>query len=200
MNHPFDDFLPPAWHTQRSDRRIVRIGLILAAVVSIATAAAFATTLNGWRTLLKDQSSVATEWSDAQERAQAYLRAQKDLQDSITSAASVEQLTDGVPRSVLLYELTSALPEEVQLSDIRLETNRRILEDDSVQVAEKITLIGDAKSDTEISEFIDHLSSSPYLANVTLMYAQEDLYGSRRSFSLHVLVQPSMQLSMETSE
>jgi len=47
MKHPFDDFLPPSVHTNREDKRVIRIGIVLVAVVSIATAAAFATTLSG---------------------------------------------------------------------------------------------------------------------------------------------------------
>ena len=83
MKHPFDDFLPPSYHTQREDQRVMKMGFVLVAIVSIATAAAFASSLNGWRGLLQNRESVSTRWEDAETRVIAFVRAQKEMKDSV---------------------------------------------------------------------------------------------------------------------
>ena len=83
IKHPFDDFINPSWHQKRADSRVVRLGILLVAIVSITTAAAFATTLSSWRSVLKNKESVTTKWDDANERVYAYVRIQKELQDVI---------------------------------------------------------------------------------------------------------------------
>ena len=196
MKHPFDDFLPPSTHIQREDRRVIRIGIALVAVVSIATAAAFATTLSGWRGLIENRSTVSTRWDDAQLRVQAFVRSQKEMKDSIDSAIEFEQFVDCVPRSILLWELTQLLPEHSKLNDIRLETRTRQLEDET-QITELITLLGIAQSDASISEYIDSLSSSEYFSNVSLMYAQQDGDSTRRDFSMQLIVSKHAILAME---
>jgi len=197
MKHPFDDFLPPSTHIQREDRRVIRIGIVLVAVVSIATAAAFATTLGGWRGLLENRSTISTRWDDAQLRVQAFVRSQKDMKDSIESATELEQFVDGVPRSILLWELTQFLPEHSILNDIRLETRSRQVEEEK-KTTELITILGIAKSDASISEYIDSLSSSEYFSNVSLLYAQQEGDSTRRDFSMQLIVSKSAILAMET--
>jgi len=200
MKHPFDDFLPPALHAQREDQRVIRIGIVLVAVVAIATAAAFATTLSGWRGLLKDRSNVSVRWNDTHLRVQAFVRSQQIMEDSIEEASALGRLVDGVPRSLILWELTQLLPEQSQLNDIRLETRTRIVEDDQVQITERITLLGIAPDDASISSFIDSLSSSRYFSNVSLMYAQQDGDTTRRDFSMQLVVNSNATFAMETEQ
>lgn len=197
MKHPFDDFLPPSTHIQREDKRVIRIGIVLVAVVSIATAAAFSTTLSGWKGLLENRSTVSTRWDDAQLRVQAFVRSQKDMENTIESAVELEQFVDGVPRSILLWELTQFLPAHSKLNAIRLETRTRQVEDGQ-QVTEVINLLGIAQSDASISEYIDSLSSSEYFSNVSLMYAQQDGESTRRDFSMQLIVSKNAILAMET--
>lgn len=200
MIHPFDDFLPPAWHQEREDRRVIRIGVILVAVVSISIAAAYASSMNGWNSLLKDSASIEVRWNDAQERIDAYLESQKVLEDSIETAKNIEQYTDGIPRSLLLWELTQLLPEYVRLDDVRLETRRRTNEDDELEVIELITLLGVSPSDASISTYIAGLSSSHFFSEVSLMYAQENKDGEKRDFSVQMKVRARTKLAMEPVE
>jgi hypothetical protein len=199
MKHPFDDFITPTWHEQRADNRVVRIGILLVAVVSIATAAAFATTLSGWRGVLKDRGNVATRWEDATQRVAAYLKVQKDIQDEIDALAIIEQFTEGVPRSLLMWELTRSLPSEARLDDVRLETRRRINEEEISVITESIIALGKAPDDSSISAYIDTLASTLYFTDVSLMYAQLDVDGVQRNFSIQMTVKQKTQLSMEVS-
>ena len=118
----------------------------------------------------------------------------KQLNNEITK---LEQFVDGVPRSILLWELTQFLPEHSILNDIRLETRSRQVEEEK-KTTELITILGIAKSDASISEYIDSLSSSEYFSNVSLMYAQQEGDSTRRDFSMQLIVSKSAILAMET--
>ena len=197
MKHPFDDFVSPSWHQQRSDNRVVRIGTLLVAVVSIATAAAFATTLSGWRGVLINRGSIATKWEDASERVHAYVKAQKDIQVALENSDSVSRFTNEIPRSLIVWQITQTLPEETRLDDVRLETRKRIGEEEEVSITETIMLLGLAPDDSSISSYIDQLSSSPYLSNVSLLYAQLDIDGASRNFSIQITIAPVLQMASE---
>jgi Tfp pilus assembly protein PilN len=200
MKHPFDDFLPPTTLEEREDKRVIRIGIVLVAVVSIATAAAFATTLSGWRGLLQNRGSVAMRWDDANIRVQALVKAQKKMSDSIVVATQLEQFVDGIPRSLLLFELTQLLPNQSILNDIRLETRTRMTEGQQEESKELITILGIAPNDASISAYIESLSDSSYFSNVSLMYAQQEGGTTMRNFSMQLEVSTKATFSMETGQ
>ena len=200
MKHPFDDFVPQAWQSQRADKRVIRIGILLVAVVSIATAAAFATTLTGWRGILNDRDSIASRWEDARERMNAYVKVQKEIQDSINETNEIKSLANCVPRSLLLWQLTQILPENTRLDDLRLETQKRTNEDEEVIFTETVMVLGIAPNDTSISSYIDQLASSPLFTNVSLMYAQLAKDGHSRNFSIQMKVREKVQVAMEELE
>ena len=198
-HHPFDDFLTQEWHTQRNDQRIVKFGLCFVVLIIVTTISAFAVSLNSWRTVVKDSSIVEVKWNEAERRVNGYIKTQRELQDSIESAKQFELLLDGVPRSLLLWEITQVLPQTSIIDDFRLNTRRRVHENNELDIKEFITLIGSASSDAEISKYIENLSISPFFANVSLQYAQEDQSGARRKFSIHMEVKRAAMLALEES-
>jgi|TARA_B100000959_G_C14959035_1_gene614979 hypothetical protein len=200
MKHPFDDFLPSSYHTLREDRRVIHIGIVLVAVVSIATAVAFTSSLSGWRSLLLNRESVATRWDDAGTRTLAFVKAQKTMKDAVEQAVVIEQFVDTVPRSIILWEVTQSLPEASKLHDIRLETRKRTIDEDLEEVTELITLIGMASSDANISSYIESLSTCGKFQNVSLMYAQQEGNSTKRNFSIQFEVQRNSVLVMEDSQ
>jgi Tfp pilus assembly protein PilN len=200
MKHPFDDFVPEAWQSQRADKRVIRIGILLTAVISIATATAFATTLAGWRGILNDRDSITSRWEDARERMNAYMKVQKEIQDSINETNEIKSLANCVPRSLLLWQLTQILPENTRLDDLRLETQKRTNEDEEVIFTETVMVLGIAPNDTSISSYIDQLASSPLFTNVSLMYAQLAKDGHSRNFSIQMKVREKVQVAMEELE
>ncbi|MGY8753413.1 MAG: PilN domain-containing protein [Phycisphaerales bacterium] len=199
MNHPFDDFVPASWHKQRADTRIVRFGTVLVAIVSIATAAAFSSSLSSWRDIVKDRGSVASRWDDASERVHAYVKVQKDIQDAIGEAAVISSFGNSTPRSLLLWELTQNLPSNTRLDDIRFESKKRMTEDKAL-VTETVMLLGVAPNDASISSYIEALSSAPYFANVSLMYAHLDSVSGKRNFSIQLQAGETLLLALENTE
>ena len=200
MKHPFDDFLQPDWHVARADQRVVKYGIMLVVLISVATVGAFVVSMGNWRNIAENSAQVATQWNDAQHRVHAYVKTQKELKDVVASAQAIEQLLDGVPRSLLLWEITQSLPQEAMLDDIRLETRRRIDSDDALHIKEIVTLLGVATDDTTISTYIDELSISPYFKNVSLQYAQETRIGTKRQFAIHMEVEREATLAMEVTQ
>lgn len=200
MKHPFDDFLPPSYHTIREDRRVMKMGFVLVAIVSIATAAAFASSLNGWRGLLQNRESVSTRWEDAESRVLAFVRAQKEMKDAIEESSIIEQYIDNTPRSLILWEVTQSLPTGSALQDIRLETRRRVVDEDQEVVTELLTLLGISSSDASVSAYIDSLSASGMFEHVALMYSQQEGETSQRNFSIQLEVRQQTTLVMEDFE
>lgn len=133
-------------------------------------------------------------------RVNAYVHVQQDIQNAIEGANAIEQLTDGIPRSLLLWELTQQLPEHARLDDVRLETRRRVNENQDSERSETITLLGVAPNDSSISTYIDQLSTSSYFSNISLLYAQLDSGGENRNFSIQMQVRTLAQLARETSQ
>ena len=197
MTHPFDDFLSPQWHTQRTDQRIVKYGLCLVVLMIVSTIAAFAVSLSSWRSVTNDSVTISVKWDDAQERVYGYINAKKELRDTIKAAKQFELLLDGVPRSLILWEITQSLPHNAMIDDVRLNTRRRINEGDELTITEFVTLLGTAFTDAEISMYIESLTASEFFQNVSLQYAQEDQTGNKRNFSIHMEVKRAAMLAME---
>lgn len=138
-------------------------------------------------------------WDDAQTRVQAFVKAQKTMKDSIESAKGLERYVDGIPRSLLLWEITQLLPEQSKLDDVRLETRTRSVEED-VFTTELVTLLGIAPNDASISSYIEELANSSYFSNVSLLYAQQDGESSRRIFSMQLEVNTNAKLIAEIEQ
>ena len=200
MTHPFDDFLPKSWHVARTDQRVVKFGIMFVVLISVATVGAFVVSMGNWRSIAEDSMEVAKQWNDAQHRVHEYVKVQKELKDAVETAQAIEKHLDGIPRSILLWEMTHLLSEQSMLDDIRLETRRRVMKDDEVLVTEFVTLLGTAQHDSLISTYIESLSTSLYFENVSLQYAQETRVDSQRQFAIHMEVSRGASLSMEVSE
>jgi Tfp pilus assembly protein PilN len=193
MKHPFDDFISPSWHKKREDKRIVRIGFLLVLVALITTTAAFAMSLSGWHGILKNRGSVTARWDDATTRVPSYVKVQKDIQDAIDEISNIGKFTNSIPRSLLLWSLTDCLPEDTRLEDVRLETRKRVNEDETSTIVESLIVIGIAPSDSSISTYIDLLESTRFFKDVSLMYAQLDTDGHNRNFSVQMILNPFAQ-------
>ena len=200
MKHPFDDFLPPSYHSSKEDKRILRAGMLLVATVFVATALAFANSWYSWKELANNREGVAVRWNDAETRVLAYVKAQKTMKDAVKQAVELERYVESAPRSLIVWEVTQSLPAESILADVRLETRKRKLEDETEETTELLTLIGFATDDASISSYMDSLSSCGLFTNVSLLYAQQEGETSKRNFSIQLFVQPAKQIALETSQ
>ena len=83
MTHPFDDFLPKSWHIERTDQRVVKLGIMFVVLISVATVGAFVVSMGNWRSVTEDSMEVARQWDDAQHRVHEYVKVQKELKDAV---------------------------------------------------------------------------------------------------------------------
>ena len=184
MNHPFDDFLTKRWHDQKRDRRIFRYGLVLVGIVVIMTFSAFAATMGHWRSVFQNQQAVSARWNDARLRVQGYMQSERTLRKKLEEAKVISELLDVVPKSLLLSELTSVLPEEAFMNSIRVDTRTRT-NDDGISIRfDKVHVAGDADDDATVSSFVESLMESAYFTNVSLQYCQQKKGGIARGFAI----------------
>jgi Tfp pilus assembly protein PilN len=189
MNHPFDDFLSQRWHEQKQDIRIVRYGLVLVGLVVILTFSAFATTMGHWRSVFQNQQTVTAKWDDTRQRVQGYLHSERRLREKLEEAKAISLLLDVVPKSILLSELTSVLPDLAFMESIRIDSRSRTnREGDSVPF-DKVQISGEATDDATVSLFVESLMKSLYFENVSLQYSQQKQGRVARGFAVTMEVQ-----------
>lgn len=191
MSHPFDDFLPQSWHDKREDRRALRYGMVLVGIVVVATVAAYASTMAHWQTISQDQQSTAARWEDAQVRIQSYLVAEQRLRKKFEAAEGLGELLDKVPKSMLLHELTQALPEKVFLQSIRIESRSRPDDEGVLESIGTMSLVGEAQSNAFVSQLVEALIRSDYFNKVALQYSQQKGGGELRDFALNMEIRNS---------
>lgn len=189
MNHPFDDFLSQRWHDQKRDRRIFRYGLVLVGLVVITTFSAFATTMTHWRSVFQNQQAVTTKWEDAQQRVHGYLKSERKLRKKIEEARAISVLLDVVPKSLLLSELTSVLPEQAFMNSIRIDCRTRTNENGVSIPFDKVQISGEATDDATVSLFVESLMKSSCFENVSLQYSQQKQGGVARGFAITMIVE-----------
>ena len=194
MKHPFDDFLPVEVHNQREDKRVIKIFCILFSIGLMVTVSAFSKTLSIWNTLMENRESISMRWEDANLRASTYLTAENNTEQSVLNAENLAKFVDGVPRSIIMWEVSQRLPTDSVLSELKLETRQRQLQDSSEEVKEIITVIGTALSDTDITSYINRLSLSNYFSSIKLLFSQQDGKTTNRIFSIQLITNPNSVL------
>jgi Tfp pilus assembly protein PilN len=189
MNHPFNDFLTQKWHDQKRDRRIFRYGLVLVGLVVITTFSAFATTMTHWRSVFQNQQAVSAKWDDAQQRVQGFLNSERSLRSRLEKAKAISTLLDVVPKSILLSELTSVLPEQAFVNTIRIDTRKRVNDEGISMPFDKVHVSGESTDDATVSLFVESLMKSSCFENVSLQYSKQKQGGIARDFAISMEVQ-----------
>lgn len=192
MSHPFDDFLTQRWHEQKRDRRVFRYGLVLVGIVVISTFSAFATTMTHWRAVFQNQQTVTTKWDDARQRVQGYLISERTLKKKLDDVKKLSSLLDLVPKSILLAELTSVLPEGAFLISIKIDTRTQQSSKDHTTTVEKISISGEALDDPTVSLFVEGLMESAYFHHIALQYSQQKQMSGSRNFAINMEVRNNL--------
>ncbi len=188
MSERFHDFLPASYHAARLDRRILRGGLVLLAVIAVATAGAFAVAVRGLDHAVRQRDVVESSWLSAERHVDDYLAAQLQLRASVAEAGAISEQLDMVPRSMLLTEVVRLLPTEVVLREFHVQARRRVNEEDELLVREHIRVVGIASTDGVVSRYIDSLVKSPLFKHVSLQHSTQDSDDDVRSFAIQMEV------------
>ena len=199
MNHPFDDFLSQQWHDQKRDRRVFRYGLLLVGLVILTTFSAFTTTMSHWRSVTQSQQSVSARWEDAQQRMYGYVKSERALRRELAQAKTLNSLLDIVPKSILLFEMTSVLPTKAYLLSIRIDSRTRPNDEGVATTMNTIHVVGEAPDDVALSLYVEKLKLSTYFEKVALQYSQKKQGRESRDFAISMEVHNTTRMTQAES-
>lgn len=191
-------FLPDDYQQRRIMRRTNVISLTLFAVVMITIVTAYATT-NRQRDEVRQQLTLVNqEFEDAARRLDQLDKLRMQKKRIIRKANVTSVLLERIARSLVLAELVNRMPDNVSLLDLKCETKvlrvptvaktamQKVKEEIKTKTDDDlpelppvkpteitIMLIGMAKTDVEVAQYMARLSRSTMFSDVNLTFSQE---------------------------
>ena len=219
MHHA--SFLPEDYLAQKAERRTNLICLTLFVVVMIAVFGAFLVTNRQWTHVKRAQESINARYRDAAQQINGLTKLESQREQMLEKAELAAALVERVPRSILLAEMINRMPNRMTLTTFELTSeqirtvrtvvpNRRAARRGSVRRARtreqakvepkaqpprylvKLSMIGTAPTDLEVSRFMSELNDYSLLSSVTLDYSEEKEIEDRlmRRFKIHMELDP----------
>lgn len=216
------NFVPEDYVQNNVSRKTNIIFLLLFAVVMIALFISFTTIKIRQRACVIKEKMVNTKMSEIKDAIQRFEELQAKRGEMMRTALTTSQLIEPVPRSVLLASLTNNLPQGVSLiklaviqkenrqntqaastSKYKAKQAQKAEADKTAASVEKlletnIDIEGIAPSDLQVAEYIERLSKSSLLNNVSLVESKEHEVkeGTKlRRFKLTAMLQKEVQLT-----
>ncbi len=221
MHHA--SFLPEDYLAQKAERRTNLICLTLFVVVMIAVFGAFLVTNRQWTHVKRAQEAVNERYRQAAQQIQGLTKLENQREQMLEKAQLAAALVERVPRSILLAGLINRMPDRMTLTEFELQSSQirkarstakkgRGARRASVRRARtrkqakaktpkaeapryqvKLTMVGTAPTDLEVSRFMSELNDYALLSSVTLDYSEEKEIDGRvmRKFKIHMELDPS---------
>ncbi len=137
MKNPFQpkatratSFLPEDYIAQKVELRANVLCLSLFGLVMFGVIGAFFVTNRQWLNVRSEQESITVEYTDQAQKIEQLKELEAQKAEMLAKAEITTALIEKVPRSVLLAELVSRMPDDVTLMDLKLESKR--IKDDPV--------------------------------------------------------------------
>jgi len=131
MRNPFvqvkagtGSFLPEDYITRKAELRASIISLTLFGVVMFCVVAAFFVTNREWLTVRAEQEAVNVMYTQEAQKIEQLKQMEAQRAQMLEKAEITTVLLEKVPRSVLLAELVTRMPEHAALLELRLESKR----------------------------------------------------------------------------
>jgi Tfp pilus assembly protein PilN len=135
MKHPFQkkvasgaSFLPEDYVAQKIELRANVLCLSLFGLVMFGVIGAFFVTNRQWIKVRQEQAAITVEYTQQATKIEQLKTLEMQKAEMLAKAEITTALIEKVPRSVLLGELVTRMPEEITLLDLKLESKR--LKDD----------------------------------------------------------------------
>lgn len=196
-------FLPKDYVKGKQEVRFVAITVSLFLVVMLAVVGAFLVTNRRWATV-RDQQRVISAQYESEKAKLDQLKTLETQRDEMLSKAQITTaLLETAPRSVLLAELVTNLPDEATLLQAKL-VSKRIKQAPSVEAAKAaskaksksksksdkeepakppvvqppkfeytLTVTGVAPTNNEVADYLSRLQRSPLLKSVELTFIDD---------------------------
>ena len=220
MHHA--SFLPEDYLAQKAERRTNLICLTLFVVVMIAVFGAFLVTNRQWTHVKRAQESINARYRDAAQQINGLTELESQREQMLEKAELAAALVERVPRSILLAEMINRMPNRMTLTTFELTSEqirtvrsvapnrrarrgsvRRARTRQQAQVDQpkaqaprylvKLSMVGTAPTDLEVSRFMSELNRYSLLSSVTLDYSEEKEVNDRlmRRFKIRMELDPS---------
>ncbi len=223
INFVPDDYIE---NTRSCKTNLIYLGIL--AVVMVGLGGSFAATKIRQKSLAAKEKMVNARMAEAQGSIKQFEQLQKERSKMMKAALTITELLEPVPRSVLLASLTNNLPIGVSLSKLKLVQkqpqsghNRKASTSKYARVqaqkakaqsksAEKlletfIDIEGFATSDIQVAAYIQKLSDSELLDNVSLVESTINTVKSQsdsslRYFKLTAMLKTNIQITASSVE
>lgn len=191
-------FLPDGYQQRRRRRRTMVAGVTALVVVVTAVAGAIFLAERSLRQVEREDADVTRAFDDATQRVDSFRQQRQEQIAAAQRARLAASLTDGVPRSNILAELTNALPTGASLIEISLEPRprqdaapaggtafdmkkaaleaRRKAENPTLSEIpaqdDMLKVSGLAQTDAQVAQYLSQLSHSPLFHDVSLLISE----------------------------
>lgn len=123
-------FLPEDYVAQKIELRANVLCLSLFGLVMFGVIGAFFVTNRQWLKVRAEQAAITVEYTEQAQKIEQLKKLETQKAEMLAKAEITTALIEKVPRSVLLSELVSRMPEDITLLELSLESKR--LKDDPI--------------------------------------------------------------------
>lgn len=219
-------FLPDDYLEQKHRRRANMVCGVLMCVVLAALVPAVVMSLRSNRDIEVREARVNQEYAEQARRIEMAKEIKTRQARMAHQAELAASLLEKLPRSYLLAELTNALPENVSLLDISLDSKVRQMPVEQQPTAfdkkksdlagkdkkpatptikpklydVTLKLTGIAYNDVQVAQYMNKLRQSPNLQDVNLVIVEEFTQQEQklRKFQLEMMLNPSAEIHLDT--
>ncbi|NRA57318.1 MAG: PilN domain-containing protein [Phycisphaerales bacterium] len=117
-------FLPEDYVQRKAEGRANTIGLTLFCAVMGTVVAAFFVTNRSWKTVHEEREAIAVQYTAAEPEIELLIKLEERKEQMLQKAEIVTALIEPVPRSILMAELVTRMPEDMTLLTVELHGRR----------------------------------------------------------------------------
>ena len=117
-------FLPEDYVQRKAEGRANIIGLTLFCAVMGTVVAAFFVTNRNWKSVHDEREAIAVQYTAAEPEIELLIKLEEQKEQMLQKAEIVTALIEPVPRSILMAELVTRMPEDMTLLTVELKGRR----------------------------------------------------------------------------
>ncbi|MEQ8316000.1 MAG: PilN domain-containing protein [Phycisphaerales bacterium] len=117
-------FLPEDYVQRKAEGRANIIGLTLFCAVMGTVVAAFFVTNRNWKSVHQEREAIALQYTAAEPEIELLIKLEEQKEQMLQKAEIVTALIEPVPRSILMAELVTRMPDEMTLLTVELKGRR----------------------------------------------------------------------------
>lgn len=117
-------FLPEDYVQRKAEGRANIIGLSLFCAVMGTVVAAFFVTNRNWKSVHDEREAIAVQYTAAEPEIELLIKLEEQKEQMLQKAEIVTALIEPVPRSILMAELVTRMPEDMTLLTVELKGRR----------------------------------------------------------------------------